>query len=258
MPLRNLSLLVNIQWTTGVTRWLHRPNTLNGNIISMIKRAGEITADFRSSKVTSGWLVAIHILLISPLMFPIWSNFSSVVETMNLQWMSSDFDVGIKHYLTQPFDFRTFLSWELYNNYNTSWLFFSLLWELDLSKSWPTHPQCLSCCTPSTMLRVPVSYMFPYKNLSSGGQRESTIAVSSIRDVRKDPRKHCSLWRLGNPLHPSFQTSYTRMCNRAKTVELIYKFWHIISILNSHLAVLYPDLNDDIWILWFSRCCWLH
>lgn len=161
MPLRNLSLLVNTQWTTGVPCWLHWPNTLNGNIISMIKRAGKITADFRSSKVTSGWLVAIYILLISPLMFPIWSN-QSVIENMNLRWIGSDFDVGIKHYLMQPFYFRTFLSWELYKNYNTSWLFFSVLWELDLSKSRPTHPQYLSRCTPSTMLCVPEPIYFIY------------------------------------------------------------------------------------------------
>jgi hypothetical protein len=36
----------------------------------MIKRAGKITADFQSSKVTSGWLAAVYLLLISPLSIP--------------------------------------------------------------------------------------------------------------------------------------------------------------------------------------------
>lgn len=184
MPLRNLSLLVNIQWTTGVTRWLHWPNTLNGNIISMIKRAGEITVDFRSSKVTSGWLIAIYVLLISPLMSPIWSNFSQKLRIWIFnEWVQTSMlgsNIILRSLLTSepscPENCITITTLPGFSSLS----FESLTFQ---SHSQPIHyAYRVACPLPRC---VPVSYTFPYKNLSSGGQWESVIAVSSIRDVRK-------------------------------------------------------------------------
>lgn len=84
------------------------------------------------------------------------------------------------------------------------------------------------------------------------------LGDSGIYHLRKEPRKNCSPWLLSNPLSASWTPNHLHLelCSRAKIVELINKFQHIISHLNSHLDALYLDLNDDIWILRFSPWCW--
>lgn len=76
----------------------------------------------------------------------------------------------------------------------------------------------------SVFLNQYISYMFPYKNLSSGGQWESIIA--SVMS-KKDPRKNCSLWLLGNPLHPLFQTSCRPQSTSVKKGKSISKWGNL-------------------------------
>lgn len=158
---------------------------------------------------------------------------------MNLQWTDEDLHVGINYYLTKPLTSEPSCHVKLFKNYSISWLFSSILFELDLSKSRPSHQKYhypLSC---SMFLNQYILYMLLYENLSSWRQRHppplycNLLHPWSEKGPYKEllpfcPKKQSQInYRrlLGHTSTSSAPGSLQLpMCHRAKTVDSINKF----------------------------------
>lgn len=119
---------------------------------------------------------------------------------MNLQWTDEDLHVGINYYLTKPFTSEPSCHVKLFKNNSISWLFSSILFELNLSKSRPSHQKYHYPLSWSMFLNQYILYMPLYENLSSWRQRHppSLYCNLLILDLRKAPIRSCCLFVLRN------------------------------------------------------------